>query len=72
MASCSVFKWMAGSFELRTTIRKVSAKPPYKAPILKDTFGALRYTFELTDVAVRFVIGDKVSTFFFYLFIFKM
>jgi hypothetical protein len=38
-------------------------KSPVKKPCFKNNpAGALRYTFALTDVAVIFAIGDKVST----------
>jgi hypothetical protein len=37
-------------------------KSPLKKPRIKNEFaGALWYTFSLTDVAVKFAIGDKVS-----------
>jgi hypothetical protein len=37
-------------------------KSPLKKPRIKNQLaGALRYTFALTDVAVMFAIGDKVS-----------
>ena len=46
--------------KLPLTHRKVSALPPKNAPYFKVVNGALRYTFELTDVAVSLPIGKKV------------
>jgi hypothetical protein len=33
--------------------------PPKKTPNLKDVYGALRYTFGLTDIAVMLLLGVK-------------
>jgi len=46
---------------LLPTHRKVSEKLPKKSPQLKSAYGALRYTFKLTEVAVKFPIVSKLS-----------
>jgi len=52
---------MFGHKKVAYNTQKSIRKAPKKAPHIKNVCGALRYTFELTDVAVRFAIGYKVS-----------
>ena len=57
---------------LPLTLRKVSEKPPNKAPRKINFRGALRYTFELTDVAVKLLLGTKYRPVLFFMFGFKI
>ena len=61
-----ILRTLGKEFSLQPTHRKVSEKPLKKALHLKQSAGALRYTFALTDVAVTCLLGTKYLLPFFY------
>ncbi len=52
---------LLGRRTITANTQKSIRKAPLKIPATNKLAGALRYTFELADVAVKFAIGYKVS-----------
>ena len=53
-------------------IKKSIRKAPKKPPLRINLWGALRYTFALTDVAVKLLLGTKYRPVLFFIFVFKI
>ena len=64
--------WRRSEYLFQPTLRKVSEKPLKKPRIKNEFAGALRHTFELTDVAVNLLLGTKYHPVLFCMFIFKI